>query len=42
MKLANLPNGQIFPLPDWSKIPWIEKMREETEKQLKELTKNEN
>lgn len=40
MKIAVLPNGQRCPLPDWSKIPWVEKMRKEAENRLKEI-KNE-
>ena len=39
MNIANLPNGQIFPLPDWSKVSWVEKMRKEAENRLKEIKK---
>lgn len=42
MNIANLPNGQIFQLPDWSKVHWVEKMREDAENRLKEMEKNNN
>lgn len=42
MNIANLPNGQIFPLPDWSKVPWVGEMRKEAENLLKEIEKDEN
>lgn len=33
--IAILPNGQIVPLPDWSKVGWVEKMRKDAEEKLK-------